>query len=185
MSNLIQCSHSLGQQIVADSRLPLGDYNRGQVGMQCIAFQPVAVFPHDPKASHAHSCLESRGLLWNESFIQGLSPLAFFVHAIFGFMHCEYTCSTTQNRLTQHKTKAPLRDVKLWWKAPPALPSPGPVPHMERSMWLSGYSMRLGVKALESTVTEYDYTVRDGSHIIQFMYNGTGLDPKYRTHLSF
>jgi hypothetical protein len=35
-----------------------------------------------------------------------------------------------------------------------------------------------GVKAMESTTTEYDYTVRDGSHIIQYLYNGTGLDPK-------
>ena len=34
----------------------------------------------------------------------------------------------------------------------------------------SGYSMRLGVKALESTITEYDYTVRDGNHMIQFLY---------------
>jgi hypothetical protein len=40
--------------------------------------------------------------------------------------------------------------------------------------------MRLGVKALESTITEYDYTVRDGNHIIQYLYNGTGLDPKYQ-----
>jgi hypothetical protein len=53
--------------------------------------------------------------------------------------------------------------------------------------------MRLGVKAMESTITEYDcllgdrygthtvlqgiHSVRDGSHIIQFAYNGTGLDP--------
>lgn len=37
--------------------------------------------------------------------------------------------------------------------------------------------MRLGVKAMESTVTEYDYTVRDNARIIQFRYNGSGLDP--------
>ena len=40
--------------------------------------------------------------------------------------------------------------------------------------------MRLGVKAMESTTTEYDHTVRDGKHIIQFQYNGTGLSPKYQ-----
>ena len=28
-----------------------------------------------------------------------------------------------------------------------------------------------GVKALESTITEYDYSVRDGSHIIQYPGN--------------
>ena len=33
---------------------------------------------------------------------------------------------------------------------------------------------------MESTVTEYDYTVRDGGHIVQYLYNGTGLDPKYQ-----
>jgi hypothetical protein len=31
--------------------------------------------------------------------------------------------------------------------------------------------MRLGVKAMESCVTEYDYTVRDGKRIIQFQYD--------------
>ena len=31
---------------------------------------------------------------------------------------------------------------------------------------------------MESTVTEYDYTVRDGGHIVQYLYNGKGLDPK-------
>ena len=73
VSNLIQCSHSLGrpgvcvntdnrsQQIVADSRLPLGDFNR--------------VFPHDPKSENDRACLESRGLLWNECFI-ALGPSA-------------------------------------------------------------------------------------------------------------
>ena len=52
---------------MADSRLALGDYDR--------------VFPQDPKFT---TCAESRGLLWNECFIEGLSPLAFFVHAIAG-----------------------------------------------------------------------------------------------------
>ena len=33
---------------------------------------------------------------------------------------------------------------------------------------------------MEATVTEYDYSVRHGKHIVQFVYNGTGLDPKYR-----
>lgn len=56
----------------------------------------------------------------------------------------------------------------------------------------SGYSMRLGVKLMESDVVAYDNTVRDGSNrIIQFAYsravaavgnppgpNGTGVDPR-------
>ena len=43
----------------------------------------------------------------------------------------------------------------------------------------SGYSMRLGVKMMESDVVAYDHTVRDDqNHIIQFLYNGTGLDPQ-------
>ena len=99
-----------------------------------------------------------------------MSPLAFFVHAIAG-----------REALVEGAT----------------------------STAQSGYSMRLGVKALESTITEYDYTlegtwphdekwggegvthlivgsdilnvpVRDGAHIIQFTYNGSGLDPKYQ-----
>lgn len=40
--------------------------------------------------------------------------------------------------------------------------------------------MRLGVKAMESTISEYDNTVRDGQHIIQYLYNGTGLSPKFQ-----
>ena len=41
--------------------------------------------------------------------------------------------------------------------------------------------MRLGVKAMESTITEYDYSVRDGKRIVQFRYNGTGLDPRVQS----
>lgn len=48
----------------------------------------------------------------------------------------------------------------------------------------SGYSMRLGVKLMESDVVEYDHTVRDGmGHIIQYLYNGTGLDPLHNAML--
>jgi hypothetical protein len=51
------------QQIVADSRLPLGDFNR--------------VFPHDRKGDGNDSCMESRGLLWDECFIiLGLSCIS-------------------------------------------------------------------------------------------------------------
>ena len=125
VSNLIQCCHSLGQQIVGgESRLPLTDHQR--------------VFPHDPKRGQWHRA-ESQGLLWRESFIQGLSPLSFFIHAIAG-----------REALVEGAT----------------------------STAQSGYSMRLGVKAMESTITEYDYTVRDGNHVIQYQYNGTGLDPE-------
>lgn len=85
------------QQIVGDARVPLGDYGR--------------VFPHDPKFM---PCMESRGLLWKESFIHGLTPLAFFVHAIAG-----------REALVEGAT----------------------------STAQSGYSMRLGVKAMESTIT--------------------------------
>lgn len=56
------------QQIIQDTRLPLMDYDR--------------VFPHNEKESKVSA--ESRGLLWQQSFIEGLSPLAFFVHAIAG-----------------------------------------------------------------------------------------------------
>lgn len=69
VSNLIQCTHSLGQQVVGEGRLPLVDGER--------------VFPHDPPGL-PDRCLESQGLLWQENFIQGLSPLAFFVHAVAG-----------------------------------------------------------------------------------------------------
>ena len=153
VSNLMQCTHALGQQIIQSSRLPLGDYDR--------------VFPHDPKHAPESETLESRGLLWNESFVEGLSPLSFFVHAIAG--------------------REALVDVST-------------------DTALSGYSMRLGVKLLESCTTEYrgrrprsdgwgggegvgggrdrrapsvphDHTVRDNGRIIQFQYNGTGLNP--------
>ena len=127
VSNLIQCSHGLGQQIVSDSRLPVADFGR--------------VFPHDPKDPEPAVAAESQGLLWRDCFIQGLSPLSFFVHAIAG-----------REALVEGAT----------------------------STAQSGYAMRLGVKAMESTTTEYDHTVRDGKHIIQFQYNGTGLSPKYQ-----
>lgn len=40
--------------------------------------------------------------------------------------------------------------------------------------------MRLGVKLMESDVVAYDHTVRDGTgHIVQFAYNGNGLDPRH------
>ena len=68
VSNFVQCTHSLGQQIIQNDRLPLTDYNR--------------VFPHQDKNSEDVS--ESRGLLWRDSFIEGLSPLSFFIHAIAG-----------------------------------------------------------------------------------------------------
>lgn len=55
------------QQIIHESRLPTSDFGR--------------VFPHDRKNA---ACAISQGLLHRESFIEGLSPIAFFVHAIFG-----------------------------------------------------------------------------------------------------
>ena len=61
---LPQCTHSLGQQIINDGRVPVSDFGR--------------VFPHDPRFQNNPV---SQGLLWRESFIEGLSPLAFFVHA--------------------------------------------------------------------------------------------------------
>lgn len=66
ISNLAQCSHSLGQQVIQDSRVPPMDFGR--------------VFPHNIRDKPSN---EARGLLWNESFIEGLSPQAFFLHAIF------------------------------------------------------------------------------------------------------
>ena len=58
VSNLVQCCHSLGQQVIQDERLPVTDYDR--------------VFPHDEK--DPANCVESRGLLWRESFIdQGVA----------------------------------------------------------------------------------------------------------------
>lgn len=101
ISNLMQCTHALGQQIIQNNRLPLGDYDR--------------VFPHDPRNAPESATLESRGLLWDESFVEGLSPLSFFVHAIAG-----------REALVEGAT----------------------------STASSGYSMRLGVKLLESCTTE-------------------------------
>ena len=60
-----QAEACLGQQIIHDSRLPPSDFGR--------------VFPHDPKYS---ANVVSQGLLFRESFIEGLSPKAFFIHAI-------------------------------------------------------------------------------------------------------
>ena len=80
ITNLIQCTHALGrahrgippsrlrcgdQQIIHDSRLPQTDFGR--------------VFPHDRKEQPN---IVSQGLLYRESFIEGLSPQAFFIHAI-------------------------------------------------------------------------------------------------------
>ena len=65
VSNLIQCTHALGQQTIHDSRLPVSDFAR--------------VFPHDRKGSRD---IVSQGLLHRESFVEGLQPLAFFIHAI-------------------------------------------------------------------------------------------------------
>ena len=62
----IQCCHSLGQQIVGESRLPLGDYGRSGDNRIPIVHRG-RVFPHDVK--HA-PCRESRGLLWDESFVR-------------------------------------------------------------------------------------------------------------------
>ena len=53
------------QQVIHESRLPIGDFGR--------------VFPHDRK--HQPNIV-SQGLLHRESFIEGLSPQAFFIHAI-------------------------------------------------------------------------------------------------------
>jgi hypothetical protein len=111
--------------MIHNTRLPLADYDR--------------VFPYDPKDAPESVHLESRGLLWNESFSEGLSPIAFFIHAIAG-----------RQTIVEGATKTGG----------------------------SGYSMRLGVKLMESCTTEYDGTVRDDGRIIQFQYNGTGLDPK-------
>ena len=71
VSNLVQCCHSVGrtcvwfvardrpqtweQQIIQEARLPSTDYDR--------------VFPHDIKYPTDGCSAESRGLLWNESFI--------------------------------------------------------------------------------------------------------------------
>ena len=100
LSNLIQCCHSLGQQIVAESRLPLGDYDR--------------VFPHDRKWDDRNHCIESRGLLWDECFIQGLSPLAFFVHAIAGREALvEGATSTAQSGYSMRLGNRP-RFIQMW-----------------------------------------------------------------------
>lgn len=64
ISNLVQCTHALGQQIIHESHIPTADFGR--------------VFPHDQKNQPT---LESQGLLHSESFIEGLSPIAFFIHA--------------------------------------------------------------------------------------------------------
>jgi hypothetical protein len=135
------------QQIVADSRVQPTDFQR--------------VFPHDDRFTGERGPLESQGLLWQESFVAGLSPLAFFVHAIAG-----------REALVEGAT----------------------------STAQSGYSMRLGVKAMESTITEYDYSIRDMGRIIQFQYSprwcpsteargppgrhGTGLDPRMQASVA-
>jgi hypothetical protein len=57
------------QQIIHDSRVPVMDFGR--------------VFPHDHRFEDN---AVSQGLLWKESFVAGLSPIAFFVHAVFGHL---------------------------------------------------------------------------------------------------
>ena len=51
VSNLIQCCHSVGQQIIQDERLSVADYDR--------------VFPQDPKFPLQGCSAESGRLLWN------------------------------------------------------------------------------------------------------------------------
>lgn len=122
------------QQIIQDSRLPLTDYDR--------------VFPYDPRWQ-PEKCNESRGLLWSESFIEGLSPVAFFVHAILGCNECS---QCIQNAIAGREALV----------------------ECATSTAQSGYSMRLGVKLMESDVVAYDNTIRDGSNrIIQFAYGRT------------
>jgi len=77
VSNLVQCTHALGhpgtargrqsdrsraEQIIHDTRLPRSDFGR--------------VFPHDAKFVDDPV---ARGLLHQESFIEGLKPQAFFI----------------------------------------------------------------------------------------------------------
>lgn len=80
LSNLAQCSHSLGQQVIQDNRVPAMDFNR--------------VFPHNTRDAVND---ESRGLLWNESFVEGLSPQSFFLHAIAG-REALVECATIKRR---------------------------------------------------------------------------------------
>ena len=83
VTNLLQCTHALWQQprpapagrwagagrrpTIHETRVPRGDFGR--------------VFPHDPRDTDRP---ESRGLLHRESFIEGLTPQAFFIHAMAG-----------------------------------------------------------------------------------------------------
>lgn len=57
VSNLVQCTHSLGQQIIQDSRVPVGDFGR--------------VFPHDRRDTNDAI---AQGFLWKESFMPGPPP---------------------------------------------------------------------------------------------------------------
>lgn len=44
--------------------------------------------------------------------------------------------------------------------------------------------MRLGVKMMEHDIVQYDHTVRDyNNRVVQFLYNNTGLDPKWQVHV--
>jgi hypothetical protein len=88
------------QQIILDNRLPLADYDR--------------VFPHDQKYQ-AGKCFETAGLLWMESFIEGLSPLSFFVHATFGHIGCYFFFTPCV-----YVTKLPSQAERRWWSVPPA-----------------------------------------------------------------
>jgi hypothetical protein len=119
------------QQIIQDERLSVADYDR--------------VFPHDPKFPPTGCSAESRGLLWNESFIEGLSPTAFFIHAIAGREALVVGATST----AQSGYSMRLIGMVLWTSTDPAP----------------------GVKMMECDCTDYSYAVRDGAHhIVQFQY---------------
>lgn len=95
LSNLTQCSHSLGRPrdrprlgrsrgVSRSFRMPGSRcwISAGRSPVRRCTAVSKRVFPHDVRAA---PCNESQGLLWSESFIEGLSPQAFFLHASFRF----------------------------------------------------------------------------------------------------
>lgn len=66
------------------------------------------VFPHDAK--NTPNCI-AQGLLYKESFIEGLSPQAFFIHAI------------AVRSPSQVRAGPAGQDARPSWRGPPALRS--------------------------------------------------------------
>lgn len=117
---------------------------------------------------------ESQGLLWRDSFVEGLSPLSFFVHAAIGLIGfwIDQMCPTRHCW-----PRGPRRgcDEHCAIRLLDAPRCQGDGEHNDRA---GGYPMQCGLCITRWGIPrepEYDYTVRDGTRVVQFRSEGLGL----------